>query len=125
MSLRRARLETRAGLRPTSTRCSKSRSASVSAGREMYSWVGESRFEDRSLFQLVGSGALSTGSFASFLVVVFRDDQASFSYKGEITEGGMQLADFEFHVPCKAATISTAEQALTSRQGITAISLST
>jgi hypothetical protein len=97
----------------------------VSAGREMYSWVGESRFEDRSLFQLVGSGALSTGSFASFLVVVFRDDQASFSYKGEITEGGMQLADFEFHVPCKAATISTAEQALTSRQGITAISLST
>jgi hypothetical protein len=75
----------------------------VSAGREMYSWVGESRFEDRSLFQLVRTGALSTGSFASLLMVVFRDDEASFSYKGEITEAGRQLADFEFRVPVQSS----------------------
>ena len=75
----------------------------VSAGREMYSWVGESRFEDRSLFQLVRTGALSTGSFASLLMVVFRDDEASFSYKGEVTEAGRQLADFEFRVPVQSS----------------------
>jgi hypothetical protein len=75
----------------------------VSAGSEMYSWVGESRFEDRSLFQLVRTGALSTGSFASLLMVVFRDDEASFSYNGEITETGRQLADFEFRVPVQSS----------------------
>jgi hypothetical protein len=75
----------------------------VTAGREMYSWVGESRFEDRTLFQLVRTGALSTGSFASFLTVVFRDDEASFSYKGEIAEAGRQLADFEFRVPVQSS----------------------
>jgi len=75
----------------------------VSGGREMYAWVGESRFEDRSLFQLVRNGALSTGSFAELLMVVFRDDRASFSYKGEIAEAGRQLADFEFRVPVQSS----------------------
>jgi hypothetical protein len=69
----------------------------------MYSWVGESRFEDRSLFQLVRTGALSTGSFVSFLMVVFRDDEASFSYKGETAEAGRQLAEFEFRVPVQSS----------------------
>ena len=76
----------------------------ISAGREMYSWVGESRFEDRSLFQLVRNGAVSTGSFASFLMLIFRaDDEASFSYKGEIAEAGRQLAQFEFRVPVQSS----------------------
>jgi hypothetical protein len=75
----------------------------ISAAREMYSWVGESRFEDRTLFQLAPNGALSTGSFASFLMVVFRDDEASFSYKGEVAEEGRQLAEFEFRVPVQSS----------------------
>jgi hypothetical protein len=75
----------------------------VSAGREMYSWVGESRFEDRSLFDLVRTGALSTGSFASLLMVVFRDDGAAFSYKGETTEAGRKVAEFEFRVPVQSS----------------------
>jgi hypothetical protein len=75
----------------------------VTGGREMYSWVAESRFEDRSLFELVNNGAMSTGSFASFLMVVFRDDEASFSYQGERSEGGRQLAEFEFRVPVESS----------------------
>ncbi len=71
----------------------------ISASHEMYSWVGESHFEDRSLFDLVGSGALSTGSFSSFLLVVFRTDNTAFSYKGPLTEGGRTLEEFEYHVP--------------------------
>src|ERR1700722_10632175 len=74
----------------------------VSGGREMYSWVGESRFEDPSLFQLPTSGA-PRSSFASLLTVVFRDDKASFSYKGEVTEAGRRMADFEFRVPVQSS----------------------
>jgi hypothetical protein len=75
----------------------------VSAGREMYSWVGEGRFEDRGLFELVKNGAVSTGAFASLLAVVFRDDAAVFSYKGETTEASRRVAEFEFHVPAPSS----------------------
>jgi len=71
----------------------------VSGYREMYSWVGESHFEDRSLFDLVGSGTLSTGSFAAFLVVIFKTDNAGFTYQGPITMAGRQLEAFDFRVP--------------------------
>jgi hypothetical protein len=36
-------------------------------------------------------------------MVVFRDDEASFSYKGEIAEEGRQLAEFEFRVPVQSS----------------------
>lgn len=75
----------------------------ASAGQEMYSWVGESHFDDRSLFDLVRNGALSTGSFSSFLMLIFRDDEASFSYKGETSEAGRHLAEFEFRVPVQSS----------------------
>ncbi len=71
----------------------------VSAGTEMYSWVGESHFEDRGLFGMVGTGAVSTGSFSAFLTVIFRTDNTAFSYAGPVTEAGRQLERFEFHVP--------------------------
>jgi hypothetical protein len=70
----------------------------ISASREMYSWVGEGHFEDGGLFQLVRSGALSTGAFSSFLEVIFRDDAGAFSFKGETTESGRKVAEFEFRV---------------------------
>jgi hypothetical protein len=75
----------------------------VSNGREMYSWAGEGRFEDGGLFQLVKNGALSTGAFASLLAVVFRDDAAVFTYKGESTEAARRVAEFEFHVPVQTS----------------------
>jgi len=71
----------------------------ASGYHEIYSWVGESHFEDRSLFDLVGNGALSTGSFSSFLAVVFRIDNPGFSYKGPVTEDGRRLEEYEFRVP--------------------------
>jgi hypothetical protein len=71
----------------------------VSASHEMYSWVGESRFDDRDLFDLVHGGALSTGSFSSFLTIVFRTDNTAFSYQGPVSEAGRQLEEFEFRVP--------------------------
>jgi len=70
----------------------------ITAGHEMYSWVGEGHFEDGGLFQLVRNGALSTGAFSSFLEVVFRDDAGAFSFKGETMEDARKVSEFEFRV---------------------------
>jgi hypothetical protein len=66
---------------------------------EMYSWVGENRFDDRDLFDMVREGAISTGSFSGFLTAIFRTEDASFTYDGETTNGGRTVAEFGFSVP--------------------------
>jgi hypothetical protein len=66
---------------------------------EMYSWVGESRFSDRDLLDIVHEGAISTGSFAAFLIGIFRTEDATFTYSGETTEDGRTVAEFGFRVP--------------------------
>jgi hypothetical protein len=70
----------------------------VGANGEMYSWAGENRFHDQSLSELVREGAISNGSFASFLNIVFSTDMAAFSYDGEKIEDGRRLAGFVFQV---------------------------
>src|SRR5581483_376605 len=42
----------------------------VAQGSEAYSWVGENRFGDQSLFDIVKEGALSTGYFHGFLAII-------------------------------------------------------
>jgi hypothetical protein len=66
---------------------------------EMYSWVGDNRFDNRGLFDLVRQGAISSGSFSTFLISIFGEDRATFSYNGDITENGRQLSEFGFQVP--------------------------
>jgi hypothetical protein len=66
---------------------------------EMYSWVGESRFNDRDLLDMVQEGAISNGAFSAFLSAVFRTEEASFTYNGDITEDGRKLSEFGFRVP--------------------------
>ena len=75
----------------------------VAQGNEAYSWVGEDRFGDQSLFDIVKEGALSTGYFHGFLALVFRSDNADFSYVGEKEEGGRRVMEFEFQVPLDAS----------------------
>jgi hypothetical protein len=71
----------------------------MAAAVEMYSWVGESRFNDRDLFDMVNEGAISTGSFAAFLTSIFRTEDASFTYDGDSTRDGRTLSEFGFQVP--------------------------
>jgi hypothetical protein len=66
---------------------------------EMYSWVGESRFDDRDLLDMVHEGALSTGSFGTYLGAIFRSDDASFTYNGQESLEGRTLSEFGFRVP--------------------------
>jgi hypothetical protein len=68
-------------------------------GSELYSWVGENRFDDRGLMGVVGYGPLSTGSFALFLKDIFGTNAATFSDTGETSLNGRRLAGFDFRVP--------------------------
>ena len=71
----------------------------MASAMEMYSWVGESRFSDRDLLDMVHEGAISTGSFASFLTGIFRTDDVNFTYNGEKQENGREVAEFGFRIP--------------------------
>lgn len=71
----------------------------MASSGELYAWVGESRFDDRDLLDMVHEGAISTGSFAAFLTSIFRTEDASFTYDGETTEDGRAVSEFGFSVP--------------------------
>jgi hypothetical protein len=75
----------------------------VSARREIYSWVGENQFGNRSLFEIVNEGSVSTGSFQGFLDLVFRSDHADFSYVREISEAGRNLMEYRYRVPLETS----------------------
>ena len=63
---------------------------------EMYSWAGDYQFHDRGLLDLARQGAISTGTFSSFLVSLFEQDRASFSYNGDRTVDGRLLSEYGF-----------------------------
>lgn len=67
--------------------------------RETYSWIGEGRFSDQSLSDLVKVGATSTGSFGTFLSAIFTQDSATFSYIGESQVNGRTVLQYAFQVP--------------------------
>ena len=71
----------------------------VKSNGEMYGWVGEGRFEDRELVDIVTDGAISTGSFTAFLTEIFFNDAVKFTYNGETTQDGLTFPEFGFHVP--------------------------
>jgi hypothetical protein len=71
----------------------------VSGDGEMYSWVGEGRFQDRSLADLVRGGVTSTGAFGPFLINIFGTNTANFTYDGDVNIEGRALVEFGFRVP--------------------------
>lgn len=65
---------------------------------EIFSWVGASRFDDRSIFQMVG-GPMVTGAFGGFLSVIFKQDVHKFTFeRGTEVEGGRRLMEYSFEV---------------------------
>ena len=65
---------------------------------EIYSWVGEGRFGDQSLSQLVKMGLTANGSFGSFLTAIFESPATTFSYQGESPANGRPVLKYEFRV---------------------------
>lgn len=75
----------------------------VAAQREIYSWVGENQFVNRSLSDIVNEGSISDGYFQGFLELVFRSDNADFSYVGEVSQDNRKLVEYRFHVPLESS----------------------
>jgi hypothetical protein len=70
----------------------------IAGAREIYSWVGEARFDNGDLFQLIRDGAVQTGGYSDFLSSIFGHSAAEFSYLGDLKGNGHALAEFEFEV---------------------------
>ena len=83
----------------------------VSNSGEMYSWAGESRFDDRSLAELAGHGATLTGTFSAFLVAIFETDAATFHYHGKVEDDGRELIEFSYRVPVERSTYKIGSEA--------------
>ena len=70
----------------------------IAGKREVFSWVGASRFEEKSLQDLIGYGQTSTGDFGPFLYSVFFD-HSSMQFDGETTSGGRRFYRFRYETP--------------------------
>jgi hypothetical protein len=68
-------------------------------GKEIYSWAGASRFEEKDLDEWIPDGAIGTGPFAASLLSVFEPRTADFTFLGEINERGRRLMEYGFVVP--------------------------
>ncbi len=66
--------------------------------REIYSWVGASKFEDADVTAVVRHGPVATGSFGALLAVVFGQDAATFHFEKSVTVGGRKLMEFTFQM---------------------------
>ena len=68
-------------------------------GKELYSWPGARRFEDRPLPEIVGFGTVSTGDFAAHARTLFVNRNGQFSYVGEVDFKGRRAIRYDFRVP--------------------------
>lgn len=67
--------------------------------RELYSWPGASKFEERSLTDFTSVGMAGSGIFALHARTVFMSNAASFEYRGEEQFQGHPAYRYDFRVP--------------------------
>jgi hypothetical protein len=84
----------------------------VTGDSEVYSWVGENRFRDRSLADLVQGGATWTGAFGSLLRSIFGSTAAAFTYNGDVKVDGRVFCEFGFRVPLETSGYSISDKQL-------------
>ena len=68
------------------------------AGKELFSWPGAGRFEEKSLGELVGGGLTTTGDYALHARTVFLSSAPTFTYRGEETRNGRAAVRFDYRV---------------------------
>lgn len=68
-------------------------------GREMLSWAGAGKFEDREIDELVPDGAMGTGPFATMLLGAFRGRPPRFTYEGENSLNHRLVFEYSYRVP--------------------------
>jgi hypothetical protein len=70
----------------------------VSDGVEIASWPGASRFESRSVVELIGGGPFGTGPFGTLLWDIFASGGSGFQFTGEERADGGALLKYGFQV---------------------------
>lgn len=68
-------------------------------GRELFSWPGAGKFDDRELGKIVGGGTIGNGNFALHARAVFLGGGVDFKYEGTREEKGRTLFRYTYHVP--------------------------
>jgi hypothetical protein len=71
----------------------------LTSAREIYSWAGANQFDDRDIDEIVPTGAMGTGPFASFLLSVFVGRPPRFVFEGETKLDTRTVYEYSFAVP--------------------------
>lgn len=75
----------------------------VAGKNEIYSWAAASRFDSRSVFQLVSGGPIGTGSFGQYLADIFENPGARFQLATVRRDGSREIFEYSFRVPAEAS----------------------
>jgi hypothetical protein len=68
-------------------------------GKELFSWPGAGKFEDRDITSIVGGGTIGNGSFALHARSVFLSSIPTYHYEGESQDGPRRIHTFRYDVP--------------------------
>jgi len=80
--------------------------ATVLGDKEIYSWAAASRFDSRSVFQMVSSGPIHMGSFGTYLPDIFENPGTRITFTGKKNEGSGEVFEYTFEVPAAASHYS-------------------
>jgi hypothetical protein len=72
-------------------------------GREIQSWPGASRFDTRTIGQMIPFGPVSTGSFGVYLLDIFENPGAQIKFTGSKTDGLRKVLEYSFRVRREAS----------------------
>jgi hypothetical protein len=78
-------------------------SVAVDGRTEINSWAAASRFDSRSIFDLVGSGLIYSGAFDVGLLDIFQNPGTQLKFAGRITAGSLERYQYDFDVPLTAS----------------------
>ncbi len=80
-------------------------------GKELYSWPGARKFDDSSLHEMVKSGAIGSGAYATHPHSLFLREGARFRYGGEEEMDGRPTVRLDFTVPFDKSNFAVSDGA--------------
>ncbi|MBI1791662.1 MAG: hypothetical protein HYR60_29380 [Acidobacteria bacterium] len=68
-------------------------------GKELFSWPGANRFDDRKINEIVQAGTIASGMFLAFARTVFQNRWPTYRFLGEQEWEGRRAIRFDYDVP--------------------------
>ena len=66
--------------------------------KEYYAWPGDTKFEEKSIVQMIPNGTIGSGDFALHAYAVFLSRGPAYTYVGETIRNGRRLIRFDYRV---------------------------